>query len=81
MTDAAYISTSSLLLVGGGTFWKNGVPVANGEAEMLRHGVSAWRILSDHPHYKLVSDYEFESKTVSSGSIYVGSIDSRSTRE
>ncbi|XP_052794949.1 NBAS subunit of NRZ tethering complex-like [Mya arenaria] len=47
----SYDEKASLLYVGGGGDGEEGVTTAT------REGLTAWRILSDSPHYKLITDY------------------------
>ena len=51
----------SILLVGGDC-----KPDSYGDEfpEATKHGITAWRILSDMPFYKLVTDYETDLKVV-----------------
>ena len=59
-----YHPQHSLLLVGG-----QGEDEEEEDGEppcASQHGISAWRLLSDTPHYKMVTDYEHDLKMVSS---------------
>ena len=56
ISTVAYSPTHSLLFVGGGA-----EPVTRRDTEMpsaSQLGITAWRTLSDIPHYKLVTDYD-----------------------
>lgn len=55
-----------LLLVGGCETDEDGVSKAAG------CGISAWRILSGSPHYKQVTSYEDDVRTVSSSPHFTG---------
>lgn len=46
-----YHGDAGLLYVGGSGQEDDGVSIAT------REGLTAWRILSDYPYYKLVTDY------------------------
>lgn len=54
------------MLVGGCETDEDGVSKATG------CGISAWRVLSGSPHYKQVTSYEDDIRTVSIFSHFVG---------
>uniref|UniRef100_A0A663MSE3 NBAS subunit of NRZ tethering complex n=1 Tax=Athene cunicularia TaxID=194338 RepID=A0A663MSE3_ATHCN len=61
ITTVIYHSGHRLLLVGGCETDEDGVSKAAG------CGISAWRVLSGSPHYKQVTNYEDDIRTVSIG--------------
>lgn len=61
-----YHKEASLLYVGGSGQNDDGVSVAT------REGLTAWRILSDSPHYKLVTDYSEDLSKVHVYNTYIG---------
>ncbi|GAB1605191.1 neuroblastoma-amplified sequence-like [Argonauta hians] len=56
VTGLVYLPQHSALIVGSHAPIAAGLDDSMSQAE--QHGLSLWRILSDSPHYKLVTDYE-----------------------
>lgn len=56
VASVEYDPKHSLLLIGGQA---DQSMESNGDtARAAQHGITAWRILSDVPHYKLFTDYD-----------------------
>lgn len=55
ISSVVYLSKHKMLLVGG--CGQGGEP-SSAATEAISEGITAWRLLSDMPHYKLVTDYD-----------------------
>ncbi|XP_046551537.1 LOW QUALITY PROTEIN: neuroblastoma-amplified sequence-like [Haliotis rubra] len=55
ISSAVYLSEHKMLLVGG--CGQGGEP-SSAATEATSEGITAWRLLSDIPHYKLITDYD-----------------------
>lgn len=53
ISSIVYVPGTEILLVGGCGQIQGDYPT-----QSIREGLTAWRILSDYPHYKLITDYE-----------------------
>lgn len=69
VTGLVYLPQHSALIVGSHAPVAAGLDDSMSQAE--QHGLSLWRILSDSPHYKLVTDYEQDLNKVSSYSPFL----------
>ena len=59
ISSIVYYQSAKILLVGG-----LGMESEHALSQSMEEGVTAWRILSDHPYYKMVTDYEQDLKQV-----------------
>ncbi|KAL5004597.1 hypothetical protein ScPMuIL_018053 [Solemya velum] len=53
ISSVVYIPGAEILLVGGCGQIQGDYPT-----QSIQEGLTAWRLLSDYPHYKLITDYE-----------------------
>ena len=58
VSAAVYHEGHSILLLGGCADMDATVPEKKDPNTAMQQGITAWRVLSDLPHYKLVTDYE-----------------------